>query len=216
MRTRIDTFTIQRWPETAAPSDMRHLVELEQEVELFAEQRIIVAQMVAKQRIGFGERTPANHQFRSAFRNEIECRELLKHPHRVGSADDRHRACQPDSLRTRRRSRENNGRPIPKTSRPTWSASSTSASKLSMRSEADCKWPVLGLIASIAKLSIPISTLHSFRDALLRTCAICKLDNAVLICKGIQECLFQSDCGFSRGSGERWPDCRDAAMRLSR
>ncbi|EGE58611.1 hypothetical protein RHECNPAF_2940051 [Rhizobium etli CNPAF512] len=110
MRTRINPFAIERWAEAALPFDMRRLVELEQEIELFDEQCVIIPEIVAKERIGIDERAAADHQFGPSAGDEIEGGKLLEHAHRIGRTDDGNSACQPDSPGPRSRCRQDHCR----------------------------------------------------------------------------------------------------------
>jgi hypothetical protein len=73
---------------------------------VLGKERVIVPHLEAKQRIGFPERAPANDDFGATFRDQVEGRELLKHPHRVSGAQDRDCARESDSFRASSRRRQ--------------------------------------------------------------------------------------------------------------
>src|SRR5262249_5090380 len=64
----------------------------------------------AEQRKRLDRRATADHHLRPAFGQEIERREFLEQPDRVGRAQHRHRAGEPDALRARGRRPEDDGR----------------------------------------------------------------------------------------------------------
>jgi hypothetical protein len=88
------------------PPGPRHLLrvpDLQQQVELLGEQRVVVGQGQAEQRERLGERPPADDQVDPAAGDEVEGGELLEHPHRVGGAEHVDRAAQPDARGAGRR-----------------------------------------------------------------------------------------------------------------
>ena len=70
--------------------------------ELPFEQLVVVAEVVPEQRERLDERAAADHDLRSAFRDEVDGRELLEHADRVVRAEDGHGAREPDPRRPRR------------------------------------------------------------------------------------------------------------------
>jgi hypothetical protein len=73
----------------AGPVDLFVLTDLQEEIELLGKKRVVIFQSQAEQRKSLDERTPAHDPLRPAVRQKIEGGELLKHPHRVGCAQDR-------------------------------------------------------------------------------------------------------------------------------
>src|SRR6266568_1297749 len=76
------------------------LADLQQEIELLREERVVVLEIEAEQWERFDERTAADDHLRAALRYKVECRELLEQPHRIDRAEDRHSARQANSFRT--------------------------------------------------------------------------------------------------------------------
>ena len=70
------------------------LTNFEKQVELFGEKRIVFFQLKTEEWEGFNERAATDHHFRSAVGKQIEGRELLKHPDRIGRAEHGHRTGQ--------------------------------------------------------------------------------------------------------------------------
>ena len=87
----------------ARPVHVGMLTDVEQQVEILFEQRIVVFQVQPKQRKGFDERTAANHHLRPSLGNQIQCREVLKHAYRVRCAEYCDGAGEANPLRARRR-----------------------------------------------------------------------------------------------------------------
>ena len=113
----------------------------EQQLELLGEQLVVVVEVVAEQREGLDERAAPGHDLGPAAGEQVERREVLEDADGIVRAEDADRARQPDALRARARRRPSttagaetakSGRwcsPTPKTSSPTWSASSISSSR---------------------------------------------------------------------------------------
>jgi hypothetical protein len=152
---------------------MGSFAERQEEVELLGEEIVVGAGVQAKQRKGFAERSSPDHQFGAALGDEIHGRELLEDPHRVGGAQDRHRARQPDLAGARGgRGQDDRWRGIEELGAMVLanaedvetdpSATSTSLRSSAIRSLADGRLPVSGSGRMAAKLSIPIS-MESFR-----------------------------------------------------
>jgi len=78
------------------PGDAGRVADLQQQVELLGEQRVVVGEIQAEQRKCLGERAAPDDQVDPTFGDEIEGGELLEDPHRIGGAEHRHRAAQPD------------------------------------------------------------------------------------------------------------------------
>ncbi len=73
-------------------------LNLQQQIELFGEQRVVVGEVVAEQREGFDVGAAAGDQLGAAAGGEVDGGEILKHPHRVERREHRHRAGQADAL----------------------------------------------------------------------------------------------------------------------
>jgi hypothetical protein len=80
---------------------MRLGVQAQQQVEFFGEQRLIVFQRKAEQREGLDERASPGHQLGTAIAEQVQRGEVLEQAHRVGGAEDAHRAVEPDAARGR-------------------------------------------------------------------------------------------------------------------
>src|SRR5439155_11417050 len=90
--------------------DVLVLANLEQQLELFSEQRVVVIEVEAEQRKRLDRRASADHHFGPAARQQVERCEFLEQTNRVNGAQHRHRTREPDGLRARRGRTENNGR----------------------------------------------------------------------------------------------------------
>jgi hypothetical protein len=75
-------------PEAALPGHVSLIAQLQEKIELFREQRIVVLHGEAEQRIGFPERTAPDHDLRPTFGDEIHSGEFLEHANRIGGAKD--------------------------------------------------------------------------------------------------------------------------------
>ena len=84
------------------PRHRRRVPDREQQLELLAEELVVVAEVVAEQRERLDERAAAGHDLRSTVRQQIDGRELLEDAHRIVGADHVDGARQPDLPRTRR------------------------------------------------------------------------------------------------------------------
>jgi hypothetical protein len=93
-------------PVLPRPGHLGFVADAQQQLELLAEERVIVGEVEAEKREGLGEGAAAHHQVDPAPGDEVEGRELLEHPHRVGSAQHRHSAAEADALRAGSRGRE--------------------------------------------------------------------------------------------------------------
>jgi hypothetical protein len=72
----------------AGPRYMLVVADLEQQVELLGEQRVVVLEPKTEQGKGIDERAAPYDHLRAALRDEIECGEILEYAHRVGRAED--------------------------------------------------------------------------------------------------------------------------------
>src|SRR3984893_8239904 len=85
---------------------VRTVANLEQLLELFGEQTVVVRKVVAEERERLDERAAAGHDLRAAAREQIDRCKLLEHTHRIVRAQHAYSACQPDRLRAFRSSCE--------------------------------------------------------------------------------------------------------------
>jgi hypothetical protein len=83
------------------------LAKLQQQIELFSKQRVVVFEPEAEERKRFDRRTAADDHLRAPSRQQIDRREVLEDAHRVLRAQHRDGAGQPDALRARRGGAEN-------------------------------------------------------------------------------------------------------------
>jgi hypothetical protein len=86
-------------PVFSRPSDALLRTDLEQEPELLIEELVIVAQIETEERIRFRKRTASGYDLGTPLRDEVERREFLKDPYRIGGAQDGHGTRQTNSLR---------------------------------------------------------------------------------------------------------------------
>ena len=96
--TRIDAAVVDRRAQAARPADRFAVAQLEQQVELFGKQRVVVAEIVAEQRERFDEGAAPRHDLGAPARQQVERRELLEHADRIVRREHRHRAGQLDLL----------------------------------------------------------------------------------------------------------------------
>src|SRR5258708_18612589 len=71
----------------AGRADFRVLTNLQQEIEFFREERIVVFEVEAEEWIGFDERAAADNDLCSTLRKQVERRELLKDANRISRAE---------------------------------------------------------------------------------------------------------------------------------
>jgi len=101
---------LDRRAVSAAPGDPLAFADLQEELELFFEELVVIRQVVAEQRERLRERAAARHDLGAAVRDEVEGREILEDTHRIVRADDADRARQADALGARGRGSEHDGR----------------------------------------------------------------------------------------------------------
>ena len=87
----------------AGPVDVLVVADLEEEVELFGEERVVVFEGEAEERERLDERAAADDHLGAAVGEEVEGRELLKDADGVGGAEDGDGAGETDVVRARRR-----------------------------------------------------------------------------------------------------------------
>ncbi len=85
----------------AGPVNVQVLPNFKEQIEFFGKEGIVVAELESEEGISLGEGAAPGHDFRPALRNQIQRGKLLKHPHRIGGAQDGHRAGQADTLSSR-------------------------------------------------------------------------------------------------------------------
>ena len=82
----------------AGPGHVRGFADLQQQLELLGEQRVVVVEVVAEQREGLDERSAPGHDLGPAPGDQVELGELLKHPDGVVRAEHGDGAREPDAL----------------------------------------------------------------------------------------------------------------------
>ena len=97
-RARRDLGVPERRAKATLPSYAARSVQLNQQLELLAEERIIVGKVEAEERERFHERTAPDDDLGSAAGNDIDGGKILEDMHRVGGAEDRHRAREANAL----------------------------------------------------------------------------------------------------------------------
>ena len=129
----------------ARPGDVLVVTDLQQQLQLFREQRIVIFELEAKERERFDERAAARDDFGAPVRDQVERGEFLEDPDRVSSAEHGDRAGQPDALRSDTAARITTGAELrnslcggahfdPETSKITWSTCSISSKRSRSRS----------------------------------------------------------------------------------
>src|SRR5882672_3265605 len=93
----------------AGPGHVLVVTDLEQQIELFRKQRVVVLQSKTEQREGVNERATAYDHLRPSLRNEIECGEILEYSYGIGRAQDRYALGKRNTVRSRLRGCENDG-----------------------------------------------------------------------------------------------------------
>ena len=78
IRARIDAAIVDRRTQIARPADPFVFAQRQQQLELFGEQRVVVAEVVAEQREGFDERAAPRHDLGATARQQVEGGELLE------------------------------------------------------------------------------------------------------------------------------------------
>lgn len=109
-RSGVDGLPGEGRPVLARPVDMGMLTKLQQKLQLFCKQRIVVVEVQSEERKGLNERAPPRDNLRPAMRKQIERGKLLKHTDRIGGAQHRDRAGEPDAASAGRGRRQDHGR----------------------------------------------------------------------------------------------------------
>jgi hypothetical protein len=105
--SRINALAGQSRPVFGRPMHVLAFANLQQQIEFIGEECVMVLQSKAKEREGFDGRSPAHDHFGASVRQEIDRGEILKDPHRIGSAQDGDGAGQANALRSGSRGAEN-------------------------------------------------------------------------------------------------------------
>src|SRR5262245_195921 len=112
-RARVDALPRQRRAERARPVDVFVLADLQEQLEFLREQRVVILEIESEQRKGLDRRPASDHHLGPAARQQIERGEFLEQAHRVGGAQDRHRAAEAYTPGARRgRAEDHRGRGI--------------------------------------------------------------------------------------------------------
>lgn len=109
-RTRIDALAGERGAVAAGPRDVFVGADLQEEIELLGEERVIVFQLQAEERERLDEGAAADDHLGAALREQIEGGELLKHAHGIGGAEHGDGAGEADAGSFRGGGGENDGR----------------------------------------------------------------------------------------------------------
>lgn len=68
-------------PMLARPRDVFVVANFEDQLQFFAEQRVVILEVQTEKWKRFGKRAAPDDHFRASSRNQIECGELLEHAH---------------------------------------------------------------------------------------------------------------------------------------
>ncbi|MNE25965.1 hypothetical protein D3C80_1193130 [compost metagenome] len=63
------------------------LIQLQQQLQIFGEQLLVVLQIISEQREGLDKSPASVNNFRPSAGQQIQCREVLEDPHRVSGAE---------------------------------------------------------------------------------------------------------------------------------
>src|SRR6185503_4505626 len=107
--SRIHPLPRERRAVLPAPVDVLIRPDLQEQVELLREERVVVLEAIAEEGKGVDERAATDHHLGSAARDEVDGRKVLEHAHRVRGAEHGDRAREPDVPGSRRRRTENDG-----------------------------------------------------------------------------------------------------------
>ena len=100
----------QRRAVFSFPIHIHAVANFQQQIEFLFEQLVVMLQIKAEQRIRFGKRSATGDNLRAAIGDQIERGELLKHAHRIVTAQHGDGAGEPNVFRARRRSSEDDCR----------------------------------------------------------------------------------------------------------
>jgi len=85
------------------------VADLEQQLQFFGEQRIVVLEPVPEERERIDKGSPPDDHFGASVRQQIESGKVLEHPHRVCGAENGDGAGESDSLRASGRGGKDDG-----------------------------------------------------------------------------------------------------------
>ena len=88
LRAGVDRLVVERRTELAAPGDPFVVSNLDEEIEFLGEEFVVVLERLAEERKRLDERTAADEQLGPPRGDEVERREVLERPDRVGRAED--------------------------------------------------------------------------------------------------------------------------------
>ena len=86
-RARVHAAVVERRAMLPDQRHARRRAQLEQQLELLGEQRVVVGELVAEERERLDERAAARHDLGAPAREQVERRELLEDAHRVVRAE---------------------------------------------------------------------------------------------------------------------------------
>src|SRR5207248_2075710 len=109
-RSRVDALASEWRAMLPRPVDLLALPDLEKQLQLFFEERIVIFESKSKQRKRVHERSTPDDHLRAPTGDQIECCKLLKHAHRICRAQDGDGARETNALRSRGGCAENYGR----------------------------------------------------------------------------------------------------------
>src|SRR5258707_7416856 len=87
-RARVDCLAGKGGAVFAGPVHLRTCPDLEEKLEFFRKERIVIFKTQAEERVGLNEGTATGDNFRPAPRDQVESRELLKNANGVGGAEN--------------------------------------------------------------------------------------------------------------------------------
>lgn len=93
----------------AGPVDVSVLADVEEQIEFFGEERIVIFELQAEERVGLDEGAAAGDNFRAAMGDEIESGEFLEDAHGIGGAEHGDGAGKADLFGARSGGGENDG-----------------------------------------------------------------------------------------------------------
>jgi hypothetical protein len=79
--------------------DVLVVANLEQEIELLGEERVVILELVTEEREGIDERSAAHHHLRPPLGEKVERGEILEDTHRICRAEHSHGTGQANALR---------------------------------------------------------------------------------------------------------------------
>ena len=104
-RARVDALAGERGAMFAGPMDMGVLADIQQQVELLGEERVVVFEVETEERERLDERAAAGDDFGAAVGDEVERGEFLEDADWIGGAEDGDGAGKADAFGAARRRR---------------------------------------------------------------------------------------------------------------